>query len=278
MAEAFLGSAPRNDPGWGERRVRPLSTPRLRVWVDFDGTLVGPNVAILLVQEFVPDGRRVAEEVDQLLHRGEIGLREAWEREVALLPLDRMPEMTRFVRERVPLRTGAREFLDLARAYRLDVRILSGGLEFFIREVLDRERLDLPILSERLEILPTGGARVLYPYGHPTCRQCGICKAAFSIGHVEEERTILIADGSTDRYGAEVADIVFARRRLLDLCREAGIPHFPFEDFGPVTAQFRRWLVDREGFPPRRRRGLAASACPISRDVAGRDLAVPVRP
>ena len=240
----------------------------LQVVLDFDGTLVEPNVAIILVEEFAENGKTIAHEIDGLLHEGKIGLREAWQRQAALLPGDRIEEMAKFARERVPLRTGAREFLDLTARHAVPVTLVSGGLEFYIREVLDRERLDLPIRSDRLEIANDGTVRVVHPYGHPTCRLCGICKAAIVDG-TDRYRTVFVADGSTDRYGAETADVVFARRRLLDYCRKAGIPCFPFDDFLPVTDQFRQWLEQGVELPPLRRRGRADSLCPISQRLAG---------
>jgi 2-hydroxy-3-keto-5-methylthiopentenyl-1-phosphate phosphatase len=239
----------------------------LGVVLDFDGTLVDPNVAIVLVEEFAPNGHKVAHEIDLLLHEGKIGLREAWQRQAAILPGERLDEMARFVRNRVPLRKGAREFLELTHRHRIPVTVVSGGLEFYIREVLRREDLDLPIRSDRLEVGPGSRVRVVHPYGHPTCRLCGICKAAIVENH-SPGRTAFIADGSTDRYGAEVADIVFARRRLLDYCRKAGIPCFPFEDFEPVTQQFRDWFERGIGLPPPRRRGVSDSPCPISQELA----------
>lgn len=236
----------------------------LDVVLDFDGTLVEPNVAILLVEEFAPNGHAVAHEIDELLHTGKIGLREAWQRQVALLPMDRLPEMARFAREKVPLRAGAREFLDLTGRHGVPVTVVSGGLEFYIREVLEREGLRLPVRSDHLVVGPDGRGEVTHPYGHPTCRICGICKAGIVDGSTDGRRVVFVADGSTDRYGAETADIVFARRRLLEYCHRAGIPCFAFEDFRPVTAQFTRWLEDGTPLPPIRRRGLAETACPIS--------------
>jgi 2-hydroxy-3-keto-5-methylthiopentenyl-1-phosphate phosphatase len=236
----------------------------LSVVLDFDGTLVDPNVAIVLVTEFAPDGARVAHEIDLLLHEGKIGLREAWQRQAALLPGDRIGEMGQFVRQNVPLRKGAHELLDLLGRHQVPVTVVSGGLDFYIREVLDREHLDLPILSDTLVIEPSGVAHVAHPHGHPTCRICGICKAGVVEGVEAGRRTVFIADGSTDRYGAEVADLIFARRRLLEYCHRAGLACYPFEDFEPVTAQLRRWLEDGEPLPPRRLRGLPTSICPLS--------------
>jgi len=258
-----VGSIPHDREEFGG-----VSPAHLRVVLDFDGTLVEPNVAIVLVEEFAENGRVIAHEVDRQLHEGRIGLREAWQRQAALLPPDRVEQMARFVRERVPLRNGARGFLALTQRHKVPVTIVSGGLDFYIAEVLDREGLDLPVRSDRLEIGADGRVAVAHPYGHPTCRLCGICKAAI-VDDSANGRTVFIGDGSTDRYAAESADIVFARRRLLDYCRRVGIPCFPFEDFLPVTEQFRRWLEEGEELPARRPRGLVDSACPISQQLAG---------
>jgi 2-hydroxy-3-keto-5-methylthiopentenyl-1-phosphate phosphatase len=248
---------------------------QLRVVLDFDGTLVDPNVAIILVEEFAPNGRQVAHEIDILLHEGKIGLREAWHRQVALLSADRMGEMIRFARNKVPLRKGAHEFLSLLKTHHVPVSVVSGGLEFYIREVLDREGLDLPIQSDRLVVQPSGKLSVIHPFEHPTCRLCGICKAGIVQDPSSGRRSVFIADGSTDRYGAESADIVFARRRLLEYCQREGIPSYPFEDFDPVTAQFDLWLEGREPIPTRRAAGLAESPCPISRSIAGNPATAP---
>jgi 2-hydroxy-3-keto-5-methylthiopentenyl-1-phosphate phosphatase len=243
----------------------------LTMLIDFDGTLVEPNVAILLVEQFARDGARVAEEVDQQLHSGQITLREAWSRQVALLPVDRLEEMAGWAVRNTPLRAGARDLLALLARHHVPTAVLSGGLDFYIHPILLHAGIDLPVYSDVLDVVPGGGAaQLLHPHGHPTCRLCGICKA-LTIRRMasDSQLTVFAGDGSTDRYAAEVADIVFARRRLRSYCEAAGVPFLPFEEFGPVTAQLERWLDRAEPLPARRALGLAASDCPISRELAG---------
>jgi 2-hydroxy-3-keto-5-methylthiopentenyl-1-phosphate phosphatase len=253
--------------------LRPVPTgdsppPLLRVSLDFDGTLVEPNVAKLLVSEFILGGSEIADLIDRDLHAGRITLREAWARQTALLPWDRFEAMARFVRDHVPLRPGAREFLALAKEYRIPVTIVSGGLDFYIREVLHREHLKLPVRADKLRGVRGGRPRLDYPYGHRTCHQCGTCKAGIVTEGFGGSATVLIADGTTDRYAAEVADLVFARGRLLDFCQSVEIPCYEFENFPPVTAQFRRWLEREEEVPRATHRGRAGSNCPISSALA----------
>src|SRR5580658_4100947 len=105
--------------------------PKFRVFIDFDGTLVVPNVAILLVEKFATGGMAVAHEVDEQLHAQKITLREAWERQVALLPGERLAEMTAWAVENIPLRKGARELLAALDREQVPVAIVSGGLDFY---------------------------------------------------------------------------------------------------------------------------------------------------
>jgi 2-hydroxy-3-keto-5-methylthiopentenyl-1-phosphate phosphatase len=242
---------------------------QLRVLLDFDGTLVGPNVAILLVQEFCPNGEELAHTVDEELHSGKITLREAWARQAALLPPDRVPEMSRWAVAHTPLRPGALELVELLKRHQVPTTVVSGGLDFYIHPVLANAGIRLPVLCDAMERTPEGRLRVLHPHGHPTCRLCGICKAQITRSQADAGvRTIFVGDGSTDRYAAEVADLVFARRRLLTYCQAAGVPFYPFEEFGPVTTQISRWLDGHDPLPPARRVGVASSACPISQELA----------
>lgn len=245
----------------------------LRVYLDFDGTLVEPNVAILLVSEFVPDGARIAREIDELLHAGTITLREAWARQVALLDPHRLEEMARWSVDHTPLRPGATELVALLARHRVPTTVVSGGLDFYIHPILRRAGFDLPVLSDRLRV-NDGTFDLLHPYGHPTCRLCGICKAQVAQPALgDPARTVFVGDGSTDRYAAEVADIVFARRRLREYCERARVPYFSFEEFAPVTRQLARWLEEGEPLPARRSLGVPTSACPISKEWAGRSAA-----
>jgi 2-hydroxy-3-keto-5-methylthiopentenyl-1-phosphate phosphatase len=237
------------------------------VWIDFDGTLVTPNVAIVLVEKFGKDGAAVAKEVDRLLHEGKITLREAWEREVAILPSDRLDEMVEYACEHAPLRDGARELVTLLERHHVPTTVISGGVDFYIRPVLERAGIRWPFLSDTLVRNAGGQLGVAHPFGHATCRLCGICKAQ-AVRSSPGRTAVFIGDGSTDRYAAEVADVVFARHRLLTYCRSRNIPAREYEELGPVVEWLERRLEAGGNASDPRGRGLADSACPISRELA----------
>ena len=249
--------------------------PLFRVLLDFDGTLVEANVAMALVERFCPDGPAIAREVDLALHEGRMTLRQAWAREVRLLPAGRQEEMIEFVRREIRLRAGAHQLLDLLRRSRVPTTVVSGGLDFFIRPVLEREGFSLPILADMIVPSTNGSWKVTHPYGHSTCRLCGICKAKIAAAGAAQLPTVFVEDGSTDRFAAEVATVVFARSRLKDYCERNMIPHFGFDDLEPVAEKIAQWLSGQEPFPAYRPTGRGSSDCPVSSAIA-RSLPYPV--
>jgi 2-hydroxy-3-keto-5-methylthiopentenyl-1-phosphate phosphatase len=250
---------------------RPRAGPALSVSLDFDGTLVEENVAMRLLEEFVPGGREVAERIDARLTAGLMTLREAWAEEVALLPVDRMEEMATFSVRSTHLRRGAADLCHRLRQAGIPAIVLSGGLDFYIAPILENAGIELPVFSDKVLVGPDGRLRVVHPHAHATCTLCGICKAhavRSSSSPSGAERTIFVGDGSTDRYAAEVADIIFARHRLRAYCERFGILHEPFEEFGPVTERILDWHEGRRALPPARSVGRGESPCLLSRELA----------
>ncbi len=264
-----VGVVPSHHMKYGAGVLQRVNSGDLRasLFLDFDGTLVESNVAMDLVAQFGKDGRRVADAVDRELHAGRMNLREAWEREAALLPWDRIPEMVEFAVTHTRWRPGAQELVTGAQERGWFVAVVSGGLDFYILPLLSRAGIRLPVFSDRIGEAQGGSLQVVHPFQHPTCRLCGICKAG-----IVRERTakngigIFVGDGSTDRYAAEVADIIFARRRLLSICQGRGQPVIPFDDLRQVAEALWAWSADPMLLPRVRRPGFPESACPISRE------------
>jgi 2-hydroxy-3-keto-5-methylthiopentenyl-1-phosphate phosphatase len=98
----------------------------------------------------------------------------------------------------------------------------------------------LPIFSNRLE-RTDGGFKALFPDG-PVCEHgCATCKAALikkltSAG----DQVLFVGDGLSDRYAAEVANVTFAKGKLLEHCRQKGLACVEYKDFKKVT----EWLSD----------------------------------
>ncbi len=137
-----------------------------------------------------------------------------------------LEEVAAWVREHSRLRAG---FVDFARAY--DPLIVSSGFHELIAPVLERERLELDVVANRLDPRPDGW-RVRFRNDEP-CPVCGEpCKRA-DIAGLDE--LVYVGDGFSDRCVALAAARVFARDGLADYLAARGVAFEPFTDFADLA-------------------------------------------
>ena len=201
------------------------------VLVDFDGTVSRVDVGNLLFRRLT--GGRAMEVVDSW-KRGGMSSRECLIRECALARGTR-DEVLRFALDQ-PVDAAFAPFVRRAIDAGRRVRVVSDGLDVYIRAILEREGLGaLPLEANRVRF---AGDRLLpsFPFAGRGCGSCGNCKG----GAVEAARgdgpVIFVGNGLSDRCGARAADIVFAKDDLAAFCRDERIPFHPYETFDDVDA------------------------------------------
>lgn len=194
---------------------------------DFDGTISVEDITDSLLVRFARPGW---EEIEQAWKHGEIGSRECMARQVELLDVSR-DELDAHLDE-MPIDRSFATFAAAVRAAGVPMTVLSDGLDYSIRRILGRHGLaDLPVVANRL--LPVGerGWRLEFPHSTPDCRS-GNCKCASAGGaHAQRRRVLVIGDGTSDFCVSGEADLVFAKHRLIEHCRAAGIPYVPITSF-----------------------------------------------
>ena len=189
-------------------------------------------------------------QVIDLWKSGVIGSRECLIRECALTRATR--EQVLDLASRVPVDPGFDSFLTAAGERGWRVRVVSDGLDLYIRAVLEREGWGhIPVEANGVRFI---GDRLLptFPYTGRGCGRCGNCKA----GAVEEATrngpVIFVGNGLSDRCGASTAPTVFAKDDLARFCRSEGIDFEPFRSFDDV----RRHLLTGTSSPCGRARFL----------------------
>lgn len=217
-----------------------MNDPRWAVVCDFDGTATMEDTADALSIEYIGYARW--KKANDAFHAGEIAF-EALLREI-FEPIDASPEAVRaFAQAHVRFRPGFEQLLATCRRVGIPFVLASGGLDIYIRPAL--EKLP-PALSDGLELRANhaeyvpGGLALTFPYQHAegACGTCGSCKGAVVKGlQAKGHRVISVGDGNADRCMAGVADVLFARGRLLEWCRGAGLACTPFETLHPVAAR-----------------------------------------
>jgi 2-hydroxy-3-keto-5-methylthiopentenyl-1-phosphate phosphatase len=150
-------------------------------------------------------------------------------REASEMPQDRaFPGFVATVRER-----GAQ------------VEVVSDGLGFYVRSNLAAlGLLDLPVATNENSV-GEGSAGMRFPFGHPACFVCGTCKRERVRLHQAEGRVVVfIGDGTSDRYAAAHADVVFAKESLARICAAEGWPYLEWQNFADVTIEVERAFAD----------------------------------
>jgi 2,3-diketo-5-methylthio-1-phosphopentane phosphatase len=211
----------------------PIHANRVIFFVDFDGTAAQEIASNRLLDRFAQGDWR---EFDRQFDAGLITFRECVVRQFPMLVGSR-EEMSDFCRRELALRPGFKEFVQYCRAQQYEILIVSEALDFMIQAILEREGLnDLPVYCDQA-IFHSRRLTVELPHFRKDCHcQVGNCKRAHVLAQRDRfDLAIYIGDGSNDLCPAKEVDLVFARRRLAELCTTQRISYLPFEDFYDVT-------------------------------------------
>ena len=205
--------------------------------VDFDGTIAPIDTVDALLQRFAdPDWQRIEE---QWLN-GTINSQQCMAGQLALVRGER-GTLLEFL-EGVQIDPAFPDFVQYVRSFG-EVIVVSDGLEYPIRHALEKARLDVPVFANTLHVRDHGLA-ISFPYADATCTvKSGVCKCRISgqVAGAREMTVVLIGDGKSDQCIARIADYVFAKSKLRDICAAEGIRHIPFDTFADVLDVVREW-------------------------------------
>jgi 2-hydroxy-3-keto-5-methylthiopentenyl-1-phosphate phosphatase len=209
------------------------------IFCDFDGTITVNDNIVAIMKHFQPAGWDKL--VDRIVSK-EISISEGVGRMFALLPTSRKQEIVDYAINNVTIRAGFSELLAYCREQHIEFLITSGGIDFFVYPVLSQ----FPIPKQNIYCNSSHfeGSHIEILWPHPcdeNCRNdCGMCKTTIMRGYPSDQyERILIGDSITDFEGAKLADTVFARSHLIDLCKQLNLSYYPFEDFHEVMKRLK---------------------------------------
>ena len=216
-----------------------MPAPGWTILCDFDGTISVEDVIDSLLDRF---GRPGWEALEQDWRAGRIGSRECMTGQVGLLEMTRA-ELDAHLRE-LWIDHAFPGFVAKARELNVPIRIVSDGLDYAIGQILGRYGLDtLPLAANHLApAMQPKQWRLTSPFQSASCGS-GTCKCAcVAQARQTGARTLLIGDGASDFCAADRVDFVFAKHRLIEHCRAAGIPYMPITGFDDALEYLPRLL------------------------------------
>ncbi|MRR14932.1 MAG: hypothetical protein EG826_00590 [Deltaproteobacteria bacterium] len=200
---------------------------------DFDGTICTVDVGNRVLSHFTKESW---EHIDREYVRGSIGSRAAYSRIAPLISAE-PARLNAFVLKLAALDPFFTKFYRLAKKKGVDVKIVSDGLDFYIRAIMEKHRLgEIEFYSNTVAFGRQATLTFDFPEANALCGRCGTCKNKILNDHrLMYETIIYVGNGHSDICPSRCADLVFAKDVLLRQCEEEGTtPYRPFQDFSVI--------------------------------------------
>lgn len=199
---------------------------------DFDGTITKKDTINDFLDRFA-DKKWI--EVEEGWVAGRISTCDAMRSQFSMIKGMTREVFDRFF-ETVEIDDYFEKFCELCKEKGYKVVIVSDGFEYFIRRVLAKYSInDIEIYSNYFDF-NNGNFIMEFPYKNNNCKRgAGTCKCSFIEKFREKyEKIIYIGDGASDFCPSSKADFLFAKKKLLEYCKENNIPYVKYSDFNEV--------------------------------------------
>ena len=134
--------------------------------------------------------------------------------------------------------------MELCRRWRLQVVVVSDGMDRVVRQVLQAAGLNLPFFANRLQWLGGERWRLDFPFARNDCAaSLGNCKCSHGQQAGGGSIQIAVGDGRSDFCLAGRSHLVLAKGQLATHCRSQKIPHWPIADFSDAVTALAGWLA-----------------------------------
>jgi 2-hydroxy-3-keto-5-methylthiopentenyl-1-phosphate phosphatase len=216
---------------------------------DFDGTISLQDMGYVLFNHFSSGDW---ETIDRDFRDGKIGSKEAYARISKILTGDESTVL-RFIQKHSIIDPSFLIFYQYCREKNIDIKIISDGLDFYIKTILEAHHLsEIPFYTNATHFREGGGIDISFPHSEEECGLCGTCKRNLIRIHRKEYDSIFfVGDGLSDRCAAQEADFVFAKDSLYPYCVEQEITCHYFDNFQEILddmkKQIRGIIFDLDG-------------------------------
>ena len=213
-------------------RLEKVTQRIFKVFVDFDGTITQQDVGDEIYRKFA-DKEKVDAIIDDLLN-DRMSSRECWVELCKAVPFVDKKELDDFINT-MQIDQTFYEFNKYCENENIERYVLSDGFDYYIERIFEKNGINgLTVYANHLEIID-GKLIPGFPYYDEASFSSANCKRNHIINHSsEDDFTVFIGDGNSDKDCVEYCDFIFAKDDLLRFCEKERITYFPFKSFNDV--------------------------------------------
>ncbi|MFN3873612.1 MAG: HAD-IB family phosphatase [Ignavibacterium sp.] len=213
---------------------------KLKVFVDFDGTITTEDVGDAIFREF--GNTETVDKIIDDLNKDIISSRQCWDLLCKCVEKIIENDLILFI-DKMNIDPTFKSFVNFCEENKIDLFVLSDGFNYYIERILKREGLSYlkyfanKLKIEREKLFPE------YPYFNPDYPVSANPKQFHIINNSsDDDFTIYIGDGNSDKEAAQYCDYIFAKNSLLKFCERERISYWPFNNFDDVTTRIKELL------------------------------------
>jgi 2-hydroxy-3-keto-5-methylthiopentenyl-1-phosphate phosphatase len=205
----------------------------IKIFVDFDGTITQDDVGESIFHRF-GNQAKVEKIIGELLS-DRISAKQSWIELCNSIDEVDINLLKDFINN-IDIDPGFHKMVDFCENNNIPVIVLSDGFDYYIDIIFQREKLErLKYYSNTLTFSPENKLVPSFPYMDPGCRHSANCKRNHIINNSsDDDFTIYIGDGNSDKECALFCDAVFAKKSLLKFCEKERISFYPYNTFYEV--------------------------------------------
>ncbi|HQF42298.1 MAG TPA: MtnX-like HAD-IB family phosphatase [Ignavibacteriaceae bacterium] len=205
----------------------------IKIFVDFDGTITLQDIGEAIFNKF-GDAQRVDKIITNLLE-DRISSKQCWDELCDCAGAVNPDELVDFVNT-MEIDQSFISFNEFCSENNLEIIVLSDGFDFYIDKMFVKYKLEgLKYYSNNLKVEVNGRLSAGYPHYDADSPTSANCKRNHIINHSsDEDYTVYIGDGNSDKEAAQYCDFIFAKKDLARFCSMERISFYPFNDFNDV--------------------------------------------
>lgn len=199
---------------------------------DFDGTITQEDGLYKFIETYAKGDWQ---KIEQDWSDGKISSKECLTEEFKLVP-DLSEELISAFVKTIEIDDSFKNFYENICSKNIDFCVVSDGVDYFINKILERHNLyGLKIISNH-GTFRGESFELTFPNDFSGCKNnAGTCKCkVINDLRSEYNQIVYIGDGVSDYCVAEKVDILYAKSKLANYCRERNIKFIPYNAFADI--------------------------------------------